>query len=344
MTIDPFRAEENITVPDDLLGRSAGSRIPCLTSNFPLRIHILPIDCNRFAYGHPGGGGLGFAITSESTLETELADRREYLGVASYGPILDRVCAIAGAITGTSVHLRARLALDRMCVSHGGLGSHAVLFTVAMTHVGYHLGLDLSSADIRRLVASNFVEVMGDSCVLGLDTGLASACVLFGGFNLVSDRIHHVWNCFPEQFPSVYLCRLDVPRPSFEGAEDDEMLRRSLAEDRDHRGFRAYEVLMNLIPAIIEGNLNELGRAVWTVQFSGTHLSMIQRYGAFGAEIYGFMGKARHAGIEVVGLSSVGPTCFLVGSDTSRVEAFLDGTGFAFSRRNIAPAAGVAKK
>ena len=26
---------------------------------FPIRIHATPIDCNRFSYGNPGGGGGG---------------------------------------------------------------------------------------------------------------------------------------------------------------------------------------------------------------------------------------------------------------------------------------------
>ena len=92
---------------------------------------------------------------------------------------------------------------------------------------------------------------------------------------------------------------------------------------------------MDLIPAIAEGNLKAIGDVIWKMQFGGTHLSMIQRYGHQGAEIYDFICNARAAGIEIVGMSSVGPTFFLISNDTKRVEFYLEKRGIEYFKRMI---------
>ncbi len=45
-----------------------------ISIKFPSRIHITPIDCNRFDFGMPGGGGIGFAIDLTNILSFSSAN------------------------------------------------------------------------------------------------------------------------------------------------------------------------------------------------------------------------------------------------------------------------------
>ena len=71
---------------------------------FPHRIHVTPIDCNRFALGQPGGGGLGFAISHGSTLRVASAGRFQIASIRSKDPpVAEHYLRLIQAIMGTHV-------------------------------------------------------------------------------------------------------------------------------------------------------------------------------------------------------------------------------------------------
>lgn len=219
--------------------------------------------------------------------------------------------------------------------SHCGLGSNAIIQSSILFAINKLFNKPFNDEEIRFLIAANFAESDDGVCCPGLETGLASAILAYGGFNLVGDQIVHIWQHPFGCSKKVYLAKLDIPRPQYSGSEDDDMLARSLREDLNHRGIRSYNIIMDLIPAVSEGNLKKIGDCIWDIQFGGTHLSMIQSYGHKGAEMYDFICNARYSGIEIVGMSSVGPVFFLISSDYLKIESFLENRKIEYFKRDI---------
>jgi predicted sugar kinase len=116
-------------------------------------------------------------------------------------------------------------------------------------------------------------------------------------------------------FPSGYSVLLVDPlttRPDSDKPESEDMLKRTFFLDSSYRYTKAYNVLMDMVPALHRGDLSTLGDHVWDIQFSGTHLSMIQSYENCGQRIYDTLCLLRASGATVCGLSSVGPTVYAV--------------------------------
>ena len=59
----------------DTLGliREAKRELSGISLVFPGRIHMTPIDCNRFGFGKPGGGGIGFAVDLPNRLDISIS-------------------------------------------------------------------------------------------------------------------------------------------------------------------------------------------------------------------------------------------------------------------------------
>lgn len=330
-----FRPEEYITIPSHMFKSGLHPIGNIVSGLFPNRIHIAPIDCNRFAYGKPGGGGIGFGILSENELTLTLSNNFDYEGPKFYCPTVHRAVRIAEKSLDLNYSFHVKLNLSPELSSHSGLGSNAIIMSSILFAINALFNRPFTDEEVRFLIANNFAESDKGVCCPGLETGLASAILAYGGFNLVGDRTHHIWNNSVPYIKDVYLAKLDVPRPKFSGSEDKAMLNRSFREDADHSGIRSYAILMDLIPAISEGDLKAIGDVIWRIQFGGTHLSMIQRYGHQGAEIYDFICNARAMGIKIVGMSSVGPTFFLISDDIRIVESYLEKRGIKYYRRKI---------
>jgi predicted sugar kinase len=331
-----FSPTDYIFLPLEMVIKNSypiGSKV---SGYFPSRIHISPIDCNKFAFSKPGGGGVGFGIISNNYLSLTVSNEFSYQGPEWYRPTVRRAIAVAEkALNLNNNSFHVTLILSPEISSHCGLGSNAIIQSSILFAVNKLFNKPLHDEEIRFLVASNFAESDQGMCCPGLETGLASAILAYGGFNLIGDQIVHIWQHPIECAKEVYLAKLEIPRSEYSGSEDEDMLARSLKEDLNHRGIRSYNILMDLIPAISEGNLKKIGDAIWDIQFGGTHLSMIQSYGHKGAEIYDFICNARYSGIEVVGMSSVGPFFFLISSDNTKVESFLKSRDIEYFKRYI---------
>lgn len=330
-----FSPTEYITVPTRMVKKRVRPVGNTVSGLFPSRIHIAPIDCNRFAYGHPGGGGIGFGILSKNELTVTLSKNFGYEGPEIYRPTVHRAVTVAEKSLDLNSSFDIALSLSPEISSHSGLGSNAIILSSILFAANMLFNRPFTDEEVRFLVAANFAESYEGMCCPGLETGLASAIMAYGGFDLVGDRANHVWQNPIPYMPEVYLAKLDIPRPTFSGSEDEAMLARSLREDIDHRGIRSYAILMDLIPVIAEGDLKAIGDVIWNIQFGGTHLSMIQRYGHQGAEIYDFICNARAVGIEIVGMSSVGPTFFLISNDAKKIELYLEKRSIAYFKRKI---------
>ena len=306
---------EKISVPS-LKGKS----IQC---NFPNRIHITPIDCNRFNYGKPGGGGIGFALKANNYLKIQLASETEFAGDEKVKPVALRALYAMSHNLGFADEFKITVNQSQEVKAHIGLGSNACLLTAICSSINELYDSPLSKRELMQIIGANFVEEYNGKCVLGLDTGVAPATSLYGGCCLVSEESVVVWQNDFDFIPKALLVFPNTARASFEGAEDDVMLKRSFYEDLKSRGNISYEILMDLIPAIVNKDLHKIGDVIWNIQFSGTHLSMIQGYEDYGAKIYGLFGKIKSLGAEIVGLSSVGPCIFVISKNMQSILEYL---------------------
>lgn len=309
-----------------------GKKVHCI---YPNRIHITPIDCNRFNYGEPGGGGIGFAIKSENSISIELSSVMKYSGPKDIQPIVTRSLYLVSTLLELEQEFSIKINLSPEVLPHIGLGSNACLMTAICASINTLYNSPLSNRNLMEIIGSNFAECYHGKCVLGLDTGVGPATTLLGGFCLVSMDSLVVWQHKFDFIPKVFIVNQAVKRPHFEGSEDDIMLKRSLYEDIKSRGIKSYEILMDLLPAISRHNLKRMGDIIWNIQFSGTHLSMIQRYDNSGENIYSLLCKSKANNIEIIGLSSVGPSVFICSSKPAQVVHFLQSEDLPFLETEV---------
>ncbi len=293
--------------------REARLELPEISLQFPSRIHMTPIDCNRFAFGKPGGGGIGYAVDLPNQLRIARSQRMVVVAnrradvplVTHYWRVMQRVLKME---TEFDFHLD----LMETVRQHFGLGSSVSVACAVLFGLNRIFGSPLSIDEMRELIAYNFVEELDGEVSRGLETGVGTSVVFRGGMAVVANELVEI---FRRPFPEGYSIVLVDPRTSRPGAnkpESEEMLRRTFFLDSSYRYTKAYDVLMDIIPALHAGDLKRVGNYIWDIQYSGTHLSMIQSYEDFGRRIYETLGVLRRGGADVCGLSSVGPAIYAV--------------------------------
>ena len=290
-----------------------------VTIGFPGRVHITPVDCNRFDFGKPGGGGLGFAIDLENSLDIVVSDSDEVDAEPLQEPLIHHYVLLMRKVLGFTFGLRIKCSMADVMQLHSGLGSSIALACGCVQGINVLCGAPLSHEEVRRLIGDNFAEVCQGRLSRGLETGVGSAVILRGGLAFVGDEIVTLYSSRNLDGIPVVLVRPGAPRPDSDQPESLDMLNRSLLLDASYRYVRAYRIVMDIIPALTRGDLKALGDVIWDFQFSGTHLSMVQGRFDLGLELLRIMMLLRRAGTPIVGMSSVGPTIYAVSKDPAPV-------------------------
>ncbi len=73
---------------------------------------------------------------------------------------------------------------------------------------------------------------------------------------------------------------------------------------------------MDFIPALEHDDLKKIGDVVWEIEFRGSKRAEVEHHSY---RIYQYMSMLREAGLEFVGMSSVGPSIAIV-TEKSRRE------------------------
>ncbi|PKL60268.1 MAG: GHMP kinase, partial [Methanomicrobiales archaeon HGW-Methanomicrobiales-4] len=109
-----------------------------------------------------------------------------------------------------------------------------------------------------------------------------------------------------------------IPPSSISSAGEEEfslLMNKARTLDYRDREQKAYCTLMDFIPALSAGNLTRMGDVMWEIEFRGSKRAEIEHHSF---ELYHYMHKLRKAGLEFVGMSSVGPSIAII---TSRSAA-----------------------
>lgn len=191
---------------------------------FPLRIHITPIDCNRFAYGKPGGGGIGFAVDSQNYLKVNVSKEPKINGPDSKRKIIEHSIKIIQKLFNTDNNFSVDLRFDPIIKEHSGFGSSAITMTALLACLNRLYGNPLDNDMLRRLIGNNFVEQSENSLSLGLETGVGPQVVLHGGIAVLADDLRVVYS--GSFLPEHHVALVDSmgQRPPFNGPERDSEL------------------------------------------------------------------------------------------------------------------------
>jgi len=69
---------------------------------------------------------------------------------------------------------------------------------------------------------------------------------------------------------------------------------------------------LDMMPAIVQGNLKGIGDALFDICFLGSKRAECEQHGIGGTQIYNYLASFREMGAELAGMSSVGPTIFVL--------------------------------
>ncbi len=273
----------------------------------PARIHLTVLDMNRFSPDRPGGGGIGFAIGVYCTAEVECIPSGLEIDYTRE-PILRHFVEAFRQVVGYKGGFRIR-ARDHQH-EHVGLGSTSTILIAVANALNTAVGSPLTSDDLRLLLGCNFVEeTVAGSVAFGFETGVGPAASTHGGMVVMGDDLALVYRHAFAEGKRVYIV---IPSSDISSAgemEFDLLMNKARTLDYRARELKSYLVLMDLIPALERGDLRKAGDVIWEIEFRGSKRAEVEHHGF---EIYRYMAALRDAGLEFVGMSSVGPSIAVI--------------------------------
>ena len=303
--------------PDDLTALKGIT----IQAEVPARIHLSVLDMTRFAPGHPGGGGVGYAIQMYARSQVKINEL-----FTSTDPqvipelnIKARRSSLVEHLTRIFLsHLELSGSLDVMGVGHDinhmGLGSTSALVTSVALSLNHALGEPYTMDGIRELIGYNFMEEWeGEMVIPGFETGVGPLVGIRGGFGVLSDKLHPVTTFPIPENMDVVIALLEeemsdtlVESKNAGISETELLMNRARALDERDRANKSYEVLMRLIPAGDAGDIKRVGESVWKLQHMGSKIAEIEHH-SNAEDIYQTLEVMRNFGSVITGMSSVGP-------------------------------------
>jgi beta-RFAP synthase len=273
----------------------------------PARIHLSVLDMNRFAPNHAGGGGIGFAIQCYCTAEVECT-RQGLMIDYSRADIIENFVAVFNKAIGYTGGFKIK-ATDHEH-KHIGLGSTSTVMIAVATALNEAVGSPLTNEQLRQLIGHNYVEETADGTIaFGFETGVGPAASTHGGMAVMGDELVLVYHHPFAEGKNVFIVVPPTDISSAGTKEFDLLMNRARTLDYRDRELKAYLFMMDFIPALERGDLKKIGNVVWEIEFRGSKRAEIEHHSY---RIYQYMSMLREAGLEFVGMSSVGPSISIV--------------------------------
>jgi beta-RFAP synthase len=292
------------------------------------RLHFGVLDL-RGALGRRFGG-LGAAIPSPSLL---LEAARTRHGVSAEGPDWARAAEFARRFLAThGLDGGARLVVHQRIPVHSGLGSGTQLGLSVARALAELYGLPAAPAELARAVSR------GQRSAIGTWAFALGGFIVEGGRRPGDDGIAPLIGRF--EMPERWRCVVAVPpgSPGLSG-EAEAAAFEQLAPPAEREVERvSHLVLMQLLPALVEGDLGSFGEALSAIQRITGAWFAPQQGGVF-APGHGeaLIQRMAHWGAAGVGQSSWGPAVYGLaeGADAGlalaeRCRDFLAGKGLVF--------------
>lgn len=292
------------------------------------RLHFGVLDL-RGALGRRFGG-LGAAIPSPSLL-LEAARSRD--GVSAEGPDSARAAEFARRfLAAHGLGGGARLVVHQRIPAHSGLGSGTQLGLSVARALAELYGLPARPAELARAVAR------GQRSAIGTWTFALGGFIVEGGRRPGEDGIAPLIGRF--EVPERWRCVVAVPpgSPGLSGEAEAHAFEQLPPPAEKEVERVSHLVLMQLLPALVEGDLGSFGEALSAVQQITGAWFAPQQGGVF-APGHGeaLIREMAGWGVAGVGQSSWGPAVYglVEGVDAglalaNRCRDFLAGKGLVF--------------
>jgi len=284
----------------------------------PARLHTSVLDMNRFNTTRPGGGGIGFAVgiyfraRVRSTEKPEIVVRGERtLIVEHFARVLKEILDFPGGF---------EIELYDHGRRHVGMGSSAGSMCAACIGINEVLGRPFNNRELRRVLGFNACEespLNNNYLIRGFETGIGAMAGINGGMVLSTDDLELVYRIsLPDTRALIIIPDVPSLEDEFTGkdtaaqSEVELLMRRARYLDTLQSGTKSQIVLLDLLPAMVRGDLKGIGNAIFDLAFLGSKRAECEQHGLYGAPIYRYIGSLREIGAEVVGMSSVGPTVY----------------------------------
>ncbi len=293
----------------------------------PARLHPTVFDMNRFNLNRPGGGGLGVSIAiyfyakvkaiSEPVIRTK---GERPLIMEHFGHIFKKLLGYDGGFE-IELHDHKR--------RHVGLGSSIGSMCAVCIGMNEVLGRPFHGWELRRIMGYHSCEESpaSDKYLLpAFETGIGAMVGVNGGWVVASDDlvlVHRVE--LPNTKAIIFIPEVKSLEDEFLGKETSAesevelLLRRARTLDAMQAGAKAQLILFDMLPAMIKGDLKKMGDALFDICYLGSKRAECEQHGTYGAPIYTYINAFREMGIEIAGMSSVGPTVFAL---TQKQDAY----------------------
>jgi len=287
-----------------------------VTIKVPARLHLGFLDIPRS--GHDRFGSVGLPIQDIATVLT--ISRAAEMQVHG-----EEQVRIAQHIATLSAHLgikaQHRVTVQRTIPRHVGLGS------------GTQIALAVSAA--LRTLHSLPLDITNDAALLGRGSrsGIGIAAFEEGGVIVDAGKAQGqqaptVISRIP--FPDAWriILVLDTSTQGIHGEAEVEAFRTLPPFPEATSALICRHVLMNIMPALIEGDLVTFGRAVEAIQIEiGTYFSPAQGAIFTSRYVEATLHRLAKAGAVGIGQSSWGPTGFAFAASQADAERIVDEIG-----------------
>lgn len=303
----PFNIGENIVTLGIKNKKEPLQKEGIFTATAPARIHLSVLDMNRFAPNRPGGGGIGFAIQLYTTATAECTSGEISIDYDRV-PVIMHFVEVFREVTGYTGGFSIKITDHEK--KHVGLGSTGSVLLAVGHAMNTAVGSPLDSEDIRLLIGHNYVEETCDGQIIhGFETGVGPAAATYGGMAVLGDELNLVCHHSFAEDKNVYIIIPPTEAKAHGEEEFNVLMNRARELDYRDRELKSYLVLMDLVPALIRDDLYTLGEVIKEIDFRGSKRAEVE-HNSF--EIYHYMSRLREAGLEFVGMSSVGPSIAVI--------------------------------
>jgi beta-ribofuranosylaminobenzene 5'-phosphate synthase len=306
---------EKIGVAPRKLGAVSGREVEV---KVPARLHPTVLDMNRFNLDRPGGGGIGISIAIYFHAKVKAIPEPVIRAKGERPLITKHFCQIFKKLLGYEGGFEIELHDHKR--RHVGLGSSIGSMCAVCIGINEVLGRPFHGWELRRIMGYHSCEESPNAdCYLlpAFETGIGAMVGVNGGWVVASDDlvlVHRVE--LPNTKVIVFIPEVKSLTNEFQGKETSAtsevelLLRRARTLDTLQAGAKAQLVLFEMLPAMIKGDLKKMGDALFDISYLGSKRAECEQHGAFGTPIYSYINALRGLGIEIAGMSSVGPTVF----------------------------------
>ncbi|QTA84587.1 sugar kinase [Desulfonema magnum] len=309
----------------------------------PARLHPTVLDMNCFNLDRPGGGGIGVSIGVYFHANVKAIKEPEIRTKGERSLIVRHFCHIFKTLLGYTGGFEIELYDHKR--RHVGLGSSIGSMCAVCIGMNEVLGRPFYGWELRRIMGYHSCEEspMSEGHLLpAFETGIGAMVGVNGGWVVAGDdlvMIHRV--DLPDTKVIVFIPEVKSLEDEFTGKETSAesevelLLRRARTLDAMQAGAKSRIILFDMLPAMVRGDLQKIGDALFDICYLGSKRAECEQHGAYGTPIYSYINALRGIGVEIAGMSSVGPTIFALTQKQDvydRAMAYLKSLGVSETR------------